>query len=315
MKKIAVTGARGFLGRHVVPVLQARYGAEQVVGLSRADYDLMDPAGVRRMFAEVKPDAVVHLAAYVGGIGANREFPASFYYRNTILTALMFEAAAEHGVEKLLYPMGGCSYPAKAVSPIGEDQLWQGYPQKESAAYSTAKMMGLVASDAYRQERGLHSVVIIPGNMYGEYDNFREKESHVVPALVRRYYEAKLAGKASVMAWGTGRATRDFVYAGDVAALFPFFLEQYDSTEPVNISSGSTTSIRELTETIRELTGFAGEIAWDASKPDGQLEKIFDVTRMKALGLACPTSLREGLRKTIDWFARNYASAGDGLRL
>lgn len=315
MKKIAVTGARGFLGRHVVPVLEARYGAEQVVGLSRADYDLMDPAGVRRMFAEVKPDAVVHLAAYVGGIGANREFPASFYYRNTVLTALMFEAAAEHGVEKLLYPMGGCSYPAKAVSPIGEDQLWQGYPQKESAAYSTAKMMGLVASEAYRQERGLHSVVIIPGNMYGEYDNFREKESHVVPALVRRYYEAKLAGKASVMAWGTGRATRDFVYAGDVAALFPFFLEQYDSTEPVNISSGSTTSIRELTETIRELTGFAGEIAWDASKPDGQLEKIFDVTRMKALGLGCPTSLRDGLRKTIDWFARNYASAGDGLRL
>jgi len=315
MKKIAVTGAQGFLGRHVVPVLQARYGAEQVVALSRADYDLSDVAAVRRMFAEVKPDAVVHLAAYVGGIGANREFPASFYYRNTILTALMFEAAAEYGVEKLLYPMGGCSYPAKAVSPIGESQLWQGFPQKESAAYSTAKMMGLVASEAYRTERGLQSVVIIPGNMYGEYDNFREKESHVVPALVRRYYEAKLAGKASVMAWGTGRATRDFVYAGDVAALLPYFLEQYDSIEPVNISSGSTTSIRELTETIRELTGFAGEIAWDASKPDGQLEKIFDVARMKALGLSCPTSLREGLRKTIDWFAGNYATAADGLRL
>ena len=252
---------------------------------------------------------------YYSSTGANREFPASFYDRNTILTALMFEAAAEHGVEKLLYPMGGCSYPAKAVSPIDETQLWQGYPQKESAAYSTAKMMGLVASDAYRQERGLHSVVIIPGNMYGEFDNFREKESHVVPALVRRYYEAKLAGKASVMAWGTGRATRDFVYAGDVAALFPYFLEEYDSTEPVNISSGTTTSIRELTETIRELAGFEGEIAWDASKPDGQLEKIFDVTRMKGLGLSCPTSLREGLKKTIDWFARNYSNAGDGLRL
>ena len=315
MKKIAVTGAGGFLGRHVVPVLAARYGPENVVALSRGDYDLMDLAAVRRMFAEVKPDAVVHLAAYVGGIGANREYPASFYYRNTILTALMFEAAAEHGIEKLLYPMGGCSYPAKAVSPISEDQLWQGYPQKESAAYSTAKMMGLVASSAYREERGLHSVVIIPGNMYGEYDNFREKESHVVPALVRRYYEAKLAGKPSVMAWGTGRATRDFVYAGDVAALFPYFLEEYDSTEPVNLSSGSTTSIRELTETIRELTGFTGEIAWDASKPDGQLEKIFDVKRMQSLGLACPTPLREGLRKTIDWFGKNYETAGDGLRL
>ena len=315
MKRIAVTGAQGFLGRHVVPVLQTRYGAENVMALSRGDYDLMDPSAVRRMLSDHKPDAVVHLAAYVGGIGANREFPASFYYRNTILTAQMFEAAAERGITKLLYPMGGCSYPAKAVSPIGESQLWQGYPQKESAAYSTAKMMGLVASEAYRQERGLKSVVIIPGNMYGEYDNFREKESHVVPALVRRYYEAKLAGKPSVMAWGTGRATRDFVYAGDVAALFPYFLEEYDSTEPVNLSSGSTTSIRELTETIRELTGFQGEIAWDASKPDGQLEKIFDVTRMHSLGLACPTSLRDGLRKTIDWFARNYSTAGDGLRL
>lgn len=314
-QKIVVTGASGFLGRHVTPVLAARYGADAVVGVSRADYDLMDPAAVGRLFADHRPDAVVHLAAYVGGIGANREFPASFYYRNTLLTALMFEAAAEHGLKKLLYPMGGCSYPAKATSPIGEDQMWEGYPQKESAAYSTAKKMGLVAAEAYRQERGLSSVVVIPGNMYGEFDNFREKESHVVPALIRRYYEAKLAGKDSVMAWGTGRATRDFVYAGDVAALFPFFLEEYESAEPVNLSSGTTTSIRELTETIRELTGFAGEIAWDASKPDGQLEKIFDVARMKALGLSCPTSLREGLRKTIDWFAGNYATAADGLRL
>lgn len=314
-QKIVVTGASGFLGRHVTPVLAARYGADAVVGVSRADYDLMDPAAVGRLFADHRPDAVVHLAAYVGGIGANREFPASFYYRNTLLTALMFEAAAEHGLKKLLYPMGGCSYPAKATSPIGEDQMWEGYPQKESAAYSTAKKMGLVAAEAYRQERGLSSVVVIPGNMYGEFDNFREKESHVVPALIRRYYEAKLAGKDSVMAWGTGRATRDFVYAGDVAALFPFFLEEYESAEPVNLSSGTTTSIRELTETIRELTGFPGEIAWDATKPDGQLEKIFDVRRMAGLGLSCPTSLRTGLGKTIEWLVANYATAGDGLRL
>ncbi len=314
-RKIVVTGATGFLGRHIVPIFENRYGADAVVGVSSRDYDLMDPTAVRRMFDDLRPDAIVHLAAYVGGIGANREYPASFFYRNTLLTALMFEAAAERGLAKLIYPMGGCSYPARAQSPIGEAQMWEGFPQKESAAYSTAKKMGLVAAEAYRQQRGLSSVVVIPGNMYGEFDNFRYEESHVVPALIRRYWEAKLNGAPEVTAWGTGRATRDFVYAGDVAALFPFFLEEYDSTEPVNLSSGSTTSIRELTETIRELTGFEGEIAWDASKPDGQLEKIFDVARMKQLGLSCPTSLRAGLERTIDWFGANYATAGDGIRL
>lgn len=314
-RKIVVTGATGFLGRHVVPVFQNRYGAAAVTGVSSRDYDLMDPGAVRRLFDDLRPDAVVHLAAYVGGIGANRQYPASFFYRNTLLTALMFEAAAERGLSRLLYPMGGCSYPARAHSPIGEDQMWEGYPQKESAAYSTAKKMGLVAADAYRQQRGLSSAVVIPGNMYGEYDNFRYDESHVVPALIRRYWEAKLNGAPEVTAWGTGRATRDFVYAGDVAALFPYFLEEYDSPEPVNLSSGTTTSIRELTETIRELAGYAGEIAWDSSKPDGQLEKIFDVTRMKQLGLACPTPLREGLQRAINWFGENYATAGDGLRL
>lgn len=315
VENIVVTGARGFLGRHLMPILRERYGEQRVSGVSSSEYDLTDVSQVRRMFDEHKPDVVVHLAAYVGGIGANGQYPASFFYRNTILTALMFEAAAQRGVRKLLYPMGGCSYPARATSPIGEDQMWEGYPQKESAAYSTAKKMALVASEAYRQERGLSSVVVIPGNMYGEYDNFRYNESHVVPALVRRYYEAALRNATAITAWGTGQATRDFVYAGDVAALFPFFLEEYDSSQPVNLSSGTSTSIRELTGTIRELTGFRGEIQWDATKPDGQLVKIFDVARMTALGLSCSTSLPEGLRKTIEWFRMNYDSQGDGLRV
>jgi GDP-L-fucose synthase len=298
-----------------MPVLTARYGAGRVVGLARADYDLTDPAAVRRLLADHQPDAVIHLAAYVGGIGANREFPASFFYRNTLLTALMFEEAARYGLQKLLYPMGGCSYPARAASPIGEDQMWNGYPQPESAPYSVAKKTGLVAAEAYRKEFGLNAVVVIPGNMYGEYDNFREKESHVVPALVRRFHEATLACKPSVPAWGTGKPTRDFVYAGDVAALFPYFLESYDSTEPVNLSSGTRTSIRELTETVAQLVGYRGGIVWDPTKPDGQMDKIFDVRRMQGLGLECPTSLQEGLGRTIDWFRENYATGGDGIRL
>jgi GDP-L-fucose synthase len=193
--------------------------------------------------------------------------------------------------------------------------MWNGYPQPESAAYSSAKKMGLVASEAYRQEHGLASVVVVPGNMYGEFDNFRPAESHVVPALVRRFFEARESNAKQVVAWGTGKPTRDFVYAGDVAATIPFFLEEYDSSEPVNISSGTCTTIRELTETVRDLSNYSGDLVWDSTKPDGQLEKIFDVTRMKALGLTCPTPLREGLAKTISWFAANYKTRGDGIRL
>ncbi len=314
MGPIVVTGASGFLGRHVLPVLRERYSGERVIGLSRGDYDLTDRSAVNRLFEEYKPALVVHLAGYVGGIGANRRWPADFFHRNLLLMAHMFQASAAFGVRKLIYPMGGCSYPAKAVSPIGESQMWEGYPQPESAAYSSAKKMGIVASEAYRQQHGLNSVVMIPGNMYGEYDNFRTAESHVVPGMIRRFYEAKLAGVPQVECWGSGSPTRDFVYAGDVARCVPFFVE-HDSSEPVNISSGSTTRICELAETIRELVGYQGALVWDRTKPDGQKFKIFDVTRQTSLGLTCPTTLRDGLRKTIEWFAANYPKSGDGLRV
>ncbi len=314
MGPIVVTGASGFLGRHVLPVLRERYSGERVIGLSRGDYDLTDRSAVNRLFEEYKPALVVHLAGYVGGIGANRRWPADFFHRNLLLMAHMFQASAAFGVRKLIYPMGGCSYPAKAVSPIGESQMWEGYPQPESAAYSSAKKMGIVASEAYRQQHGLNSVVMIPGNMYGEYDNFRTAESHVVPSMIRRFYEAKLAGVPQVECWGSGSPTRDFVYAGDVARCVPFFVE-HDSSEPVNISSGSTTRICELAETIRELVGYQGALVWDRTKPDGQKFKIFDVTRQTSLGLTCPTTLRDGLRKTIEWFAANYPKSGDGLRV
>ena len=313
--RIVVTGARGFLGRHAVPVLRDRYGASDVIGVSRAEYDLTDPRETRRLLEKHRPGVVVHLAGYVGGIGANRACPADFFYRNLSIMTNMFHAAPQLGVRKLVYPMGGCSYPAKAVSPIGEDQMWEGYPQAESAAYSTAKKMGIVASQAYRQQYGFNSVVIIPGNMYGEFDNFRNSESHVVPGLIRRFYEAREADAPEVVCWGTGSPTRDFVYAGDVARCLPFFIEKYASSDPVNISSGTTTTIRELSETIGELTRFGGRLTWDSSKPDGQKFKIFDVNRLEALGLSCRTPLREGLTRTIEWFEADYASRGDGLRL
>jgi GDP-L-fucose synthase len=315
MSKVLLTGASGFLGRHSLPVLKARYGDRNVIGVCSKDYDLMQRNQVEQMFEDHTPDVVVHFAAYSGGIGANRAYPASFYYKNTILTAHMFDVAASRGVGKLIYAMGGCSYPAKAASPIDETQLWCGFPQAESAGYSTAKMMGTVAAASYRSQHGLNASVIIPGNMYGEYDNFSALDSHVAPAMIRRYYEAMLRGDEAVEMWGTGTPQRDFVYAADVAATLPFFIERYDSSDPVNISAGRSVSIAELAGTIAEMVGFRGEIRWDHTKPDGQMIKIFDTQRMAGLGLACPTPIRDGLSRTIDWFGRNYAAAGDGLRL
>jgi GDP-L-fucose synthase len=314
-KKVLLTGATGFLGRHARPVLEEHYGAENVVAVSSVDYDLMDPAAVKQMFDDVAPEVVVHLAAYSGGIGANRAFPADFYFRNTILTAFTFEEAARRKVGKFIYTMGGCSYPAKATSPIDEDQLFCGYPQPESAGYSTAKMMGVVAARSYRDQYGLNATVLIPGNLYGEFDNFRNSESHVVPAMVRRYYEAMRDGVPEVAMWGTGSPTRDFTYAGDVAKMLPFFIDSYDEVGPVNLCTATSTSIRTLAEAIAKLVGYQGQISWDETKPDGQMVKIFSNERMKALGQSCDTNLEAGLKRTIEWLAKNYDSHGEGLRL
>lgn len=313
--KILVTGATGFLGRHLIPILEALYGKDYVLGVSSKDFNLLRQEHVEQMFAIHKPETLIHLAAYSGGIGANRLLPADFFYRNAQLVTLIFEAAARHGVKKLLYTMGGCSYPSTAVSPISENQMWNGYPQPESAPYSIAKKIGIVASQSYRQQYGLNSVVLIPGNMYGEYDNFRNAESHVVPAMIRRYYESKIHGDKNILMWGDGSPVRDFVYAGDVAKIIPWFIDNYDSSDPVNISSGTNTSIRELAESIKAKINWSGDIDWDASKPNGQMIKIFDVSRLKKLGLSCNTSLEDGLDKTIKWLERNYVNASDGIRL
>jgi GDP-L-fucose synthase len=262
------------------------------------------------MFEDLHPEILIHLAAYSGGIGANRSYPADFYYRNTLLTALVFEQAAKYNVKKMIYTMGGCSYPATATSPIDESQMWQGYPQPESAGYSSAKKMGIVASQSYRTQYGLNS-----GNLYGEYDNFRHNESHVVPALVRRFYEAKLNRLEEVAMWGSGKPQRDFVYAEDVAKVIPYFITNYDSSEPINISSGTTTPIKELAELVKETTGFEGKLTWDTTKPDGQMVKIFDVKKLNSLGLSCDTNIKDGLEKTFAWLSKNYANKSDGIRL
>lgn len=300
-QRILVTGATGFLGHHIMPVLRASCAAE-VIGVGSKDYDLLEKQQAYQMLKNIRPDVVVHLAAYVGGIIANKKYPADFFYRNAVINTNTFEACYRMGVKRFLTLIGGCSYPAAARSPISEDQMWNGYPQPESAPYSIAKKLILVMSDSYRQQYGFDSSVLIPGNVYGEYDNFNEEYAHVIPALIRRFVEAKEKDAPFVTCYGSGRPTRDFVYAGDVAQLIPWFLFNYHSSEPVNISTGTRVSIAELAQTIKTTTGYRGEIRWDTSKPDGQIDKIFATDRLRQLGLRCPTPLEEGLRKTVEWF-------------
>ncbi len=302
--KILVTGAQGFLASHIMPLLGQAFPSAQVVGVGRKDYDLLDAWAPEQMFKDLQPDCVVHLAAKSGGILDNRHRPADYFYQNLAMNTAVLHEAYRAGVKKFLTLMGGCSYPAKAVSPIGEDQMWNGFPQIDSAGYSTAKKMLLVQSWAYRQQHGFNSVVLVPGNVYGEGDNFNLTQAHVIPALLRKYLEAKERGQPEIVAFGTGRPTRDFVYAGDVAATIPWFLKNYDSSEPINISSGTRITIKELAETIKAVTGYEGQIVWDTKQPDGQMDKIYDVSRLHALGLNCPTSLRAGLQKTLTWFLR-----------
>ncbi len=301
-ERILVTGSTGFLGHHLMPRLKSAFPKAEIIGVGRRDADLLEPGAPARLLRNTQPDCVVHMAAKSGGIITNIKRPAEFFYENVVMNTHMLHDAQQAGVKKFVTFMGGCSYPSDARSPIDESQMWAGYPQIESAGYSVAKKMLLTQSWAYRVQHGFNSIVLIPGNVYGEWDNFNLEEAHVIPALVRKYIEAKERGDQTITAFGTGKPTRDFVYAGDVMATIPWFIQNYNSSEPVNISAGRRISIRELAETVKKVTGFSGEIVWDTSKPDGQMDKIFDVTRLHSLGLSCDTSLEDGLRRTTDWF-------------
>ena len=307
-KRVLVTGASGFVGSNLLPRLNET-GCELVCP-SRRDYDLLEPEQVRRMFADTRPQIVLHLAGLIGGILANKERPADFLYQNLLMGTTVLHEAWRAGAQKYITLMGGCSYPAQAANPIKETELWKGYPQTESAPYSLAKAMSAVQAEAYRRQYGFNAIVLVPGNLYGPHDNFDLKNSHVIPALIRKVYEAKINGLDEIVMWGTGRPVRDFVYVKDACQAILLAAANYNGSDLINISSGVPVTIRELVETVAALNNFQGRIRWDASKSDGQMLKGYDVSRMREwLGYQPPTSLQEGLRQTIAWFEANYATA------
>jgi GDP-L-fucose synthase len=301
-KRVLVTGGSGFLGQHVVAALE-RHGCRDVIVVRKARHDLTHEPDVARLFEDTRPDIVVHLAAVVGGIGANRESPGRFFYQNVMMGALMMEQARLAGVEKFVGVGTICAYPKLAPVPFLERDLWNGYPEETNAPYGIAKKMLLVQGQAYRQEYGFNAIHLLPVNLYGPHDNFDPSSSHVIPALVRKCVEAIEAGADEMVCWGTGNATREFLYVEDCAEAIVLAAERYDRPEPVNLGAGFEISIRDLAELIAELTGFRGRLVFDRTKPDGQPRRSLDVTRARSsFGFAATTDFRTGLKRTIEWY-------------
>ena len=298
--KVLVTGGGGFLGSHLVERLAAD-GHEPFVA-RRRDYDLTVATDVERLFADARPDTVIHLAAEVGGIGANRANPGRYWYANLIMGAHVLEQSRKAGVGKLVLLGTVCSYPKFAPTPFREDDLWEGYPEETNAPYGIAKKSQLVGAQTYREQYGLNAIYLVPVNLYGPRDNFDLETSHVIPALVRKM----TAGDDEIVLWGDGSPTREFLFVEDCVEGIALATERYDGADPVNLGSGQEIAIRDLAELVAELTGFEGEIVWDESRPNGQPRRQLDVTRARELfGFEAKTPLQEGLERTIGWYRKS----------
>jgi GDP-L-fucose synthase len=295
---VAVTGGRGFFGSHLTTEL--RSAGAVVHALGRSDYDLRRRSETERMLAELRPDAVVHLAAVVGGIGANRAEPGRFLYENAIMGLELLDACRVAGVAKIVVAGTVCEYPKHTPVPFHEDDLWDGYPEETNAPYGLAKKLTLVQGQAYRDQYGTNALHLLPVNLYGPGDNFDLETGHVIPGMIRRFSEAVDAGLPHVTLWGDGSPTREFLFAPDAARAFRLALERYDGSEPVNIGSGTEISIRDLATTIAAIVGFEGEVRWDATKPNGQPRRCLDTSRAAELfGFEATTTFDDGLAATV----------------
>jgi len=304
-QRVIVTGGAGFLGSFVVAGLKTRGCTNIFVPRSR-DCNLLDRAAIARLFEDTQPTMVLHLAAVVGGIGANREHPGKFFYENAIMGVELIEQARQFHLSKLLVTGTICAYPKFTPVPFQEEELWNGYPEETNAPYGVAKKAILVQCQAYRQEYGLNAVYLLPVNLYGPRDNFDPHTSHVIPALIKKCVDARDGGDTFIECWGTGNPTREFLYVEDAAEGILRAAEHYDKPDPVNLGSGREISIRDLANLIAKLTSFPGEIRWDPTKPDGQPRRCLDVEKaQREFGFQARTPFEEGLRRTIQWYEEN----------
>lgn len=305
-KRIVVTGGNGFLGRHLLEKIKSKK-PKSIFVPERSKYDLRQYQDCLKVAK--KGDVIIHLAANVGGIGYNREFPADLFEDNLLMGTFMMKAAREAKVEKYVALGTICAYPKFTPVPFKEENLWNGYPEETNAPYGLAKKMQLVQSSAYRQQYGFNSIFLLPVNLYGPGDNFDLASSHVIPALIRKFIEADKKGEKEVVVWGTGKASREFLYVEDAAEGIIKATEKYNKSEPVNLGAGFEITIKDLANLIKKLTGFKGKIVWDREKPDGQPRRMLDVSKAKKeFGFRASTSFEKGLKKTINWYIKNYKS-------
>ncbi|MDD4877883.1 MAG: GDP-L-fucose synthase [Candidatus Nanoarchaeia archaeon] len=304
-KRILVTGGTGFLGSYVIENLKKR-GVTEIFAPSSKEYNLINNEDVIKLLNDTRPDMIIHLAAVVGGIGANMKHPGKFFYENLMMGVQLVEQARIFGVEKFVAIGTICAYPKFTPVPFKESDLWKGYPEETNAPYGLAKKMMLVQSQAYRQEYGFNSIYLLPVNLYGPGDNFNSESSHVIPALIKKCRDAIREGKNEIVVWGDGSASREFLYVEDAAEGIFMAAEKYDKPEPVNLGSGMEITIRELAETIARLCGFNGKIIWDTSKPNGQPRRCLDISLAeKEFGFKAKVPFEEGLKRTIDWYKLN----------